>query len=80
MLLRGWNRLVATDMGNRTAKMMGLEKAPYTQEFSAGLIVKLVSVSSLLSIMTTLFLTRSLLVEIRGFLRIWELWRLMILD
>lgn len=36
--------LVATDMGNATAKFLGLESAPYTQEYSAERIINLVSI------------------------------------
>ncbi|TVY83081.1 putative sterigmatocystin biosynthesis ketoreductase [Lachnellula suecica] len=38
--------LVATDMGNKTAALLGLKKAPYTQEQSAALIVELISNAS----------------------------------
>ncbi|KAI1410340.1 NAD(P)-binding protein [Hypoxylon sp. FL1857] len=34
--------LVETDMGNRTAKFLGLEKAPYTKEYSAERIIGLI--------------------------------------
>ncbi|RYP28564.1 hypothetical protein DL767_007170 [Monosporascus sp. MG133] len=33
--------LVATDMGNRTAKYLGMEKAPYTKEYSAERVISL---------------------------------------
>jgi len=38
--------LVATDMGNKTAKFLGLEKAPYTQEHSAEQIINLINKAS----------------------------------
>ncbi|KUJ17522.1 NAD(P)-binding protein [Mollisia scopiformis] len=38
--------LVATDMGNETVKFLGLEKAPYTQEYSAEQIMKLIEKAS----------------------------------
>lgn len=38
--------LVATDMGNKTAKYLGLEKAPYTKEYSAEKIIELIDNSS----------------------------------
>ncbi|KAI1141964.1 NAD(P)-binding protein [Hypoxylon sp. FL0543] len=34
--------LVETDMGNKTAKYLGLEKAPYTKEYSAERIISLI--------------------------------------
>ncbi|TVY25353.1 Norsolorinic acid ketoreductase [Lachnellula hyalina] len=39
--------LVATDMGNKTAKFLGLEKAPYTQEYCAEHIINLIEKASL---------------------------------
>ncbi|GAP86888.1 putative short-chain dehydrogenase reductase SDR [Rosellinia necatrix] len=38
--------LVATDMGNNTAKYLGLERAPYTKEFSAEKIIGLINDST----------------------------------
>ncbi len=35
--------LVGTDMGNATAKYLGLEKAPWTPEQSAEKVIKMVS-------------------------------------
>ncbi|TVY14234.1 Norsolorinic acid ketoreductase [Lachnellula arida] len=38
--------LVATDMGNKTAKFLGLEKAPYTQEYCAEHMINLIEKAS----------------------------------
>ncbi|RYP10072.1 hypothetical protein DL765_008226 [Monosporascus sp. GIB2] len=35
--------LVATDMGNRTARYLGMERAPYTKEYSAERVISLYS-------------------------------------
>ncbi|KAI0383945.1 NAD(P)-binding protein [Hypomontagnella monticulosa] len=38
--------LVGTDMGNKTAKYLGIEKAPYTKEYSAERIINLIDNAS----------------------------------
>ncbi|KAI5864078.1 NAD(P)-binding protein [Durotheca rogersii] len=38
--------LVATDMGNWSAKFLGLEKAPYTKEYSAERVISIIDAAS----------------------------------